>query len=459
MDRVTASDTPRLVSLSLQLASANLADFLAVGQGRERIFWESDAEDVAFAGIGVVDQIAAWGPGRYDQIERQARALFHDSIVLDETEPLAAPRLFGGFAFDDNTIADHTWTSFPPALFLLPHYQLAKAGGTYWLTINSQIEPGEDPMGIRDSLSQALTVMADLLAGYKRAGEAASEPQEPTINYPMSYQEWQNAILEATRRMDAGSLVKVVLARVCELRFAHRVDVVQALRRLAAQYPDTYRFLFEPRTGHAFFGASPELLIGQRDVNLRTMALAGSARRGGSEVEDDRLGQELLADAKERNEHQIVIAAIQERLSPLTEYLEIGTTDLLRLANIQHLYTPVTARLAQPRSVIEMIAYLHPTPALGGVPSDAAWQMMREAEPVTRGWYGAPVGWLDRDLNGDFAVAIRSTVVQENRAWLYAGAGIVPGSQPAREWQETGLKLQPMLSALDVREAIHAQPG
>jgi menaquinone-specific isochorismate synthase len=138
-----------------------------------------------------------------------------------------------------------------------------------------------------------------------------------------------------------------------------------------------------------------------------------------------------------------------ERLAPLTSQLEISPQPgVHKLRNIQHLFTPVRARLLAPDGVLPLVHLLHPTPALGGSPRALAMQFIQKAEPVPRGWYAAPVGWIDYRLDGAFAVAIRSAVSQENRAWLYAGAGIVADSQPRREWEETALKFQPMLHAL-----------
>ena len=145
-------------------------------------------------------------------------------------------------------------------------------------------------------------------------------------------------------------------------------------------------------------------------------------------------------------------------MTTLADTVQVGDTGVLRLSNIQHLHTPITGQLREPAGVLPVVAALHPTPALGGEPREEALQMIDACEPVTRGWYAAPVGWIDHNLDGAFAVAIRSAVVQEKRAWLYAGAGIVADSVPANEWHETGLKFRPLLGALGVQEQVHDQP-
>jgi menaquinone-specific isochorismate synthase len=242
-----------------------------------------------------------------------------------------------------------------------------------------------------------------------------------------------------------------VLSRIGEVWLDGRADVTGALAFLDRHYANSFRFLFEPRPHHAFFGATPELLIAVDNRRIATMALAGSVRRGRSPAEDAALADRLLHDAKERREHDLVVRAIERRLSPLTQSLAIPPKPIvLPLANIQHLYTPIEGRLQQATDALTLVELLHPTPALGGSPRDLAMDFIRQAEPAPRGWYAGPVGWLDANLDGAFAVAIRSAVTQEERVWLYAGAGIVPGSDPRQEWEETGLKFQPILEALGI---------
>ena len=292
--------------------------------------------------------------------------------------------------------------------------------------------------------------LREKIAQLKVGERTAVEERQSTlrsINYPMSYLMWQRMISAATDRIRAGELKKVVLSRAAELRYSKRVQFLPILRYLAAHYAECYRFLFEPRPHYAFYGASPELLASVQGKQLSTMALAGSRGRGTTDAEDRRLSEALLRSAKDRHEHQIVVEKMRERLSPLTEALETAPTDLLKLSNIQHLNAPIAGTLKREAGILPLVEALHPTPALGGDPRRAALQLIRELEPIPRGWYGAPVGWIDSRLEGEFAVAIRSAVAQEARVWIYAGAGIVADSLPEREWEETELKFRPMLDA------------
>jgi len=254
----------------------------------------------------------------------------------------------------------------------------------------------------------------------------------------------------ATAAITAGTLDKVVLARVCEVRLDETIDAAAPLATLDTQYGDSYRFLFEPRPHHAFLGATPELLVSVAGRAVTTMALAGSAARGQTPDEDEALAVALLASAKDRHEHQLVVDAVRAHLAEAAGELTAPAAPVvLRLRNIQHLLTPIAGRLRRPgEGALRLARRLHPTPAMGGVPPERALAFLRDAEPTPRGWYAAPIGWIDGALDGVFAVGIRSAVTQHDRAWLYAGAGIVAGSSPEREWAETALKFRPMLGAL-----------
>ncbi len=253
----------------------------------------------------------------------------------------------------------------------------------------------------------------------------------------------------ALERIKGGEFQKVVLARTLGGRLDEGPNISEALRGLEARYPDCYRFMIEPQPGQVFLGASPELLAEVCAPHFRTTALAGTARRGASEEQDQALGQALLDNPKERAEHSIVVSAIQEKLAPLADTLQTAAAPHLRkLGNVQHLETGIQGQLAYGWGVLDVVAALHPTPAMGGWPGPAAQAYLSAVEPFSRGWYAAPVGWFDPLGNGLFAAAIRSGLIADNTVTLFAGAGILAGSDPDKEWQETGLKFKPILEAL-----------
>jgi len=438
----------RLVSYSLPINDISAVDFLHHAKGQERFFWEDVRDHITFAGFGAAANLMAWGNGRYASIQQQATALFTDAIILNDVPDLAKPRLFGGFAFRDDFLPDNTWAAFHPAHFILPHYQFVQLSGEAWLTINALIPLADDPEHSLPILQEALETRRDVLKETRETFQSSISNLQ-SLTYPMSQTTWAALINTARLDIETTELKKVVLARVCEAKFKQRIDIEDAFTFLNDQYADCYRFIFEPRPFHTFFGATPELLAKVEGTQLTTMSLAGSIGRSDDPLEDAALGQELLESAKDRHEHDLVVMSILSRLAPLTSQLEISPQPgVYKLSNIQHLFTPIRATLNSANGILPLVEALHPTPALGGSPRDLAMDFISNSEPVPRGWYAAPVGWIDYKLDGAFAVAIRSAVAQERRAWLYAGAGIVVDSVPEKEWDETGLKFKPMLEAL-----------
>lgn len=439
--------TGRLVSMSLPCPDLSPEQVLRCAAGQPRFYFADGRSGLVLVGIGAALEYVAWGASRFERIERAARDLFGASLNLSPEVPLAAPRLFGGFSFSDDAPFDQAWAEFPPARFVLPHYQLTVASGQCWLTLNAQA--GDDELA--DLPAALCEALRHKIAELQTAAYLSTPPPSLCqIDYPLSRQAWADGIEQARSQIHNGALKKVVLARYAEARFAAPPDVDAALARLGQRYPETYRFLFEPRPSCAFFGATPELLVRSDGERMATMALAGSARRGATPDEDAGFGRGLLESAKDRQEHQIVVDAVRARLAPLTSQLTVGTTGLLRLQNIQHLHTPIDGQLAQANGVLPLVATLHPTAALGGEPREAAAGLIQRLENFLRGWYAGPIGWIDQHLDGQFVVAIRSAVAQQQRVWLYAGAGIVAESNPQREWDETALKFRPLLEALQI---------
>ena len=431
-----------------------MRDFLRQARGGPRFALEHRHSGLAFAGAGITAELVAWSD-RFQAVKRQASALFAGAVIDPDEPQQREPRLFGGFAFQDDFVPDNTWTIWSPAWFVLPHYQYSQTADCAWLTLNVQIPVDEDPAETLAELRAALRARCQALQDGTLVREAAASPRLLALEYPMTRSTWERIITTATQRIRDTALEKVVLSRVAEMRFSAAPDVDQALDTLRDSYPDCWRFLFEPRSGHAFFGATPELLAELHGRQLRSMALAGSAPRGDSPARDEALAQQLLVDRKERNEHALVVDAMRARLTSLGKLQAPAGPQVLKLANIQHMLTPLTCTLHKAVGVLPLVEQLHPTPALGGAPRELALAHISELEPVPRGWFAAPVGCLDRYLDGTFVVAIRSAVSQERRLWLYAGAGVVADSVAQREWEESGLKFQPALAALGLLDYAH----
>jgi menaquinone-specific isochorismate synthase len=256
-------------------------------------------------------------------------------------------------------------------------------------------------------------------------------------------------VARALERINAGEFKKIVLARAQDLAANQPLHPLRMLNGLRQRFPDCYSFSFAQGSGRSFIGASPERLVRVSKGMLETEALAGSIRRGGSASEDAALGAALLRSDKDLREHRELLDDIVARLTPLGIKPQFAAQPhVRRLANVQHLDTPVSATLPDTVHLLDVLAAMHPTPAVGGSPRDAAVARIRELEGFPRGLYAGALGWLNARGGGEFFVGIRSAVVEGSSARVFAGAGIVAGSTPEKEFAETELKFKAMLDAL-----------
>jgi menaquinone-specific isochorismate synthase len=261
----------------------------------------------------------------------------------------------------------------------------------------------------------------------------------------LSAAEWEQSVAEAVRRIRQGDLRKVVLARDLVGCAESPIDTRTVLARLAARYPDCYTF-----SCAGLVGATPELLIRRDGREVRSLVLAGTMPRGDTDEEDARLAAALLSSAKEAEEHFYAADSVRQVLAPLCDVLDVPSgPELLTLPNVHHLGTRVVGRLATDRSALALAAALHPTGAVGGDPLEVAVDLIRELESMDRGRYAGPVGWMDPDGNGEWGIALRCAQLDGTTARLFAGCGIVAGSDPAAELAETLSKFRPMRTALD----------
>jgi menaquinone-specific isochorismate synthase len=319
---------------------------------------------------------------------------------------------------------------------------LTGAGEDWWLTVTAAGPDGaSDAAAKLDTWRERLSTVTD--------PDPVGPPGVTDRTRTPSRAGWREQVVSALERVSSGRLEKVVLAQAMTLSLGADVSVPDALERLGRTYPDCYRFAFSPTDEATFFGATPERLVSLTGRTVRTEALAGSTGRGDTPVEEEWLATELLESEKDAHEHGLVVDTIRDQLAPVASSVGTGERSIRRLATVQHLRTPITAELADDEHVLSLVEALHPTPAVGGLPPDAALETIRETETFDRGWYAAPVGWFDSAGNGTFAVAIRSALARERTATVFAGAGIVADSDPDREWDEVQLKYRPMLDTLE----------
>lgn len=407
---------------------------------RPRLAWADESTTIIAGGIATL--LTATGPNRFSTVRENATALF-DGLDIPESVPaIARPRLYGGFSFTDTHSdpgPDSTWHGFPGGWFLLPAAQITITPDGQWLTT------------IATGPEAAATAQQRLETHRESSPDRVSTQNPPGVvskTFAPPRSDWQREIQETTASIKAGKLQKVVLAQALTAKLSRPVSVSAMLSRLGETYPSCFRFAFEPAQSGAFFGATPERLVSVNGGAVETEALAGSIGRGDTVDEDDWLATQLLESEKNSHEHEIVVETIRKQLDPLTESVQTGERRIKQLANVQHLETPISAELDGSRHVLDFVEALHPTPAVGGLPPDVALETIRETEVFERGWYAAPVGWIDADGNGTFAVAIRSAVAWGNQATLFAGAGIVADSDPNEEYDELQLKYRPILDEL-----------
>lgn len=277
--------------------------------------------------------------------------------------------------------------------------------------------------------------------------EAFAEMQLRPDPEPDAY---ATAVAEATRRIRGGELRKIVLARSLIVDAERELDPKQLLWRLRAVDPDCFAFAVPTAAGRTLVGATPELLVAKRGREVTAVPLAGSSPRFGDPKEDRASADRLFASAKEREEHAVVVEAVSQTLSLFCEDLRHPREpELLGTANVWHLSTPFRGRLRPSvESVLELVSALHPTPAVCGTPRDAARKALVDLEPFDRGLYAGPVGWIDANGDGEWAIALRCAEVGEGTARLFAGAGIVADSVPEMELDETERKFRALLDSL-----------
>jgi salicylate biosynthesis isochorismate synthase/menaquinone-specific isochorismate synthase len=406
--------------------------------------WEQADRQFALASLGVAHEAASRGHGRFTDV---ARECLSGERIVEEPPGLPAGAggvWVGGFAFDPEGGGSPPWSSLAPASLVLPELSLCRSGQDTFLTLNAVIRPGDDP-------EKKAAALQARLAGLRRDPLPLLDPH-PTERVDISSArppgDFERMISAATRRIGAGEMSKVVLAREVLVSAGAAHEPAALFGAMREQFSSCFCFCCGTPEA-AFIGASPELLLRRSGAGVSTVALAGSTRRSSDPAVDDHLGEQLLRSDKNRREQAIVAERIARTLRPHAVWVEAAADpEIVKVANIQHLATPIVAQLAEPRSAVELAGLLHPTPAVGGEPGPAAAAAIAELEQMDRGWYAGPVGWMDATEDGEFCVALRSALLRDREAHLYAGVGVVAGSDPAAELAETEIKLGALLPLL-----------
>ena len=372
------------------------------------------------------DGLVAWGEtARYTSqgarrfVDAQAwwRKVSRHSVIRDEADlPGSGLVAFGSFAYADSP---------GDSVLVVPQVVVGRRGDCAWVTTISQGSLPAPPTTLRPA--------------------TRTEPKGAAFSDgAMSGAEWELAVAEAVRRIRAGQLDKVVLARDLIAELSDPLDVRAPLARLAGDYPSCWTFHVD-----GLFGATPEMLVRRERGLVTSRVLAGTIRRTGDDAHDLALAATLARSSKDLEEHEFAVRSVADALAPYCLSMNVPESPfVLHLPNVMHLATDVTGVLDDAVTSLGLAAALHPSAAVGGTPTPTAVALIAELERMGRGRYAAPVGWMDARGDGEWGIALRSAEYEGSRVRLFAGCGIVADSRPASELAEAAAKFVPVRDAL-----------
>jgi isochorismate synthase len=413
------------------------------------VFEQPDRGHAALAALGEATSLQAAGKERFASVADRWRALSAFAVGGPADEPAGAgPLAVGGFSFaPDGGGAPH-WDGFEPASLTVPEVALVRGTRAGALSVRMTLAALASP----DDVPEELLARLERRVAELRGGALPLLDPAPTGRFQvasaMPPEHYEQAVERATELIAAGQLKKIVLAREVQVHAPEPYDPTAVFGVLREEFPACFVFCVG-RGDATLVAASPELLVRREGHRVSTLALAGSTRRSADPAVDSHLGEQLLRDESYREEHAIVARRIERLLRPHAIWVTAAPEpELVRIANIQHLATPIRAQLAAPMEALELAGLMHPTPAVGGEPLRPAAPLIPALEGLDRGWYTGPVGWTDATGDGEFCVALRCALLRGNVARCYAGNGIVRDSDPASELAETEVKLQALLPLL-----------
>lgn len=441
-----------LLSITLPIAGIDPLAALELNPDYdEKFYWAHPENSISISAAGMVRELKATGKNRFNNITEQTVQIKREIQAYTAIQhSMAGPLFLGGYSFADHNIGQ-VWKKFGAARFVLPEWMLVEIGNLHLLTLAIE----KNGRAADDIYQEIISKITDFLnlAGKLQHSEQEEQPQANilcTLQKPEDRERWFSKVEKAKKLIDQQKFEKIVLARSVSFQSKRELVPTVLAHKLRQKYPACYNFMIQRDPKTTFIGASPERLASFNNGTFLTEGLAGSISRGKSAIEDASLAHTLLNSTKDREEHKFVVQAIDDNLKPYTDRVEHPKQpQIKKLQNVQHLFTPIRASIKEGVEIHELVQQLHPTPAVGGYPRDESVPYIHEIEQIDRGWYSAPVGWFNLKGSGEFAVAIRSALLHENKAELFAGCGIVSDSDPQKEWKETLLKFVPLMDALN----------
>jgi menaquinone-specific isochorismate synthase len=419
------------IAITFRIDPIDVLRWLAGQPQTPRLYWAGRDGHFETSGHGVAlsinERVSAAGSESLSEIETILRASEDDPFL----------RFIGGRRFHPGTSADPLWADFPPVWFGIPRLSVTRTGEDHFITVAVRVVPGATPAAIREEV-KAILDSASLTSAFDL--ETPSLSVISRVDNP-DRTGWIENVTRSLNDIEKGTVDKVVLARRTDLHFSGRADPFSLLFRLRERNRNCFAFLFEPRPGKAFVGVTPERLFKIEGDEIISEAISGTTVRETNPDRERSEGVTPLYSEKNLREHQYVIEDIHSRIGTICERIEsLGERSTFDLSNVSHIYSRISGRLKKEVSMGDVLTTLHPTPAVGGTPREKALPLMRDLEPFDRGWYAAPVGIIGH-RRSEMAVAIRSAIVEGDRASLFAGAGIIAGSTPEAEWQELEQKI------------------
>lgn len=417
--------SPKIETISTSLDSLDPLVWLHAQPSMPRLFWSGRDYGFEAAGIGVAD-------GHAEPTATNLSGL-RESLDPPLSDCHPSVKYFGGIRFDLRLPHEPQWKSFGAWNFVLPRFEVRRTREETEFRCNLILP--------RDytRIDQIINELNVLSGRYTAIPVRLPRPLSHTCR--PSRTEWQATVERMLDTIGQSSLKKIVLARESLVECSDVPEPTALLSMLKAGTPRCFHFLFQPARQSAFIGASPERLFRRHHQKVETEAVAGSRPKGTSDADDARLVEELLSSDKERREHEYVRVSLKEDLTPLVTALHMDADcSVMRLASARHLVSRVQATLRNDVTSLDVLEAIHPSPAVGGLPSSLAVHTLLEKEPFDRGWYAGPVGWIGPNA-AEFAVGIRSGLMNDCHVRLYSGAGIVRGSTWQSEWDELGDKI------------------
>ena len=411
----------------------------------ERSFYfEKPEEDFLLMGIDEILTISENGEGRFAITDKKIKEWKNNFENNWETVSLKRIPLFLGAMKFTPEHNDEIWQDYNDSTWFVPEVMLLKENSSQYLFFNFTFNKGTSKNLI---LNKFQNKVEKIFSGEQRKA-SKNIPKVIGIegNTPKDKKKWKNLVSDGIQKIRENQIDKIVFSRKVELKLSEEPNLDHVLSKLKSNYPECYLFIYHHGKS-SFFGATPEKLAEFSEGNVEIDALAGSAPRGLTDIEDKKIEDELLKDSKNLSEHNFVVTHIKSSITNLTNNLLLDENHKIKkLANIQHILTKITAKMNAPNTMLNLLKELFPTPAICGNPKDASLHLIKKMEGYRRGLYSGIIGWFNFNDEGDFAVAIRSALSTNNRVIAFAGCGIVEDSDPESEFKETELKLKTIMS-------------